>query len=154
EWARGSDRGDCWPKQKLWRTTGGARMASYAVSELPQRVDLARGAGKQQQESVMPDTFLAPGLRTPFFKAGGADAGYAAPALPKPLAAALAARARPDFVVWSQVIPDPLVSNIARELVFEAGLDPEILAFSTILACASSMAGAIQAAAMVGRGGA
>jgi acetyl-CoA acetyltransferase len=45
------------------------------------------------------------------------------------------------------------VSNIARELVFEAGLDPHIPAFSTVLACSTSFVGVIQAAGMVGRGG-
>jgi acetyl-CoA C-acetyltransferase/acetyl-CoA acyltransferase len=102
----------------------------------------------------MSHIFLAPGLRTPFVKAGGLYAAHSALDLSKPVAAAMAARARPDFIVWSQVIPDPLVSNIARELVFEAGLDPEIPAFATILACASSMVGAIQASGMIGRGGA
>jgi acetyl-CoA C-acetyltransferase/acetyl-CoA acyltransferase len=74
-------------------------------------------------------------------------------ALSVPVAQAMAARARPDFVVWGQVIPDPTLSNIARELVFEAGLDPTIPAFSTVLACSSSFVGAIAAAGMVGRGG-
>jgi acetyl-CoA C-acetyltransferase/acetyl-CoA acyltransferase len=101
----------------------------------------------------MSDVFLAPGLRTPFVKAGGAFASHSALDLSKPIAAAMGARARPDLVIWSQVIPDPLVSNIARELVFEAGLDPEIPAFSTILACGSSFVGALQAAGQVGRGG-
>src|SRR5262245_28774590 len=104
--------------------------------------------------SPMPDVFLAPGLRTPFVKAGGPYAKHSALDLSKPVAAAMAARARPDLVVWSQVIPDPLVSNIARELVLEAGLDPEIPAFSTILACSSSFIGAVQAAGMLGHGGA
>ncbi len=102
----------------------------------------------------MPDIFIAPGLRTPFVKASGTYAAYSALDLSKPVAAAMAARARPDFVAWSQVIPDPLVSNIARELVYEAGLDTEIPAFSTILACSSSFVGAVQAGGMLGRGGA
>jgi len=65
----------------------------------------------------------------------------------------MAARARPDFIVWGQVIPDPTISNIARELVFEAGLDPTIPAFSTVIACSTSFMGAIEAAGMIGRGG-
>jgi acetyl-CoA C-acetyltransferase/acetyl-CoA acyltransferase len=101
----------------------------------------------------MTDVFVSPGLRTPFVKAAGLYAQYSALDLSKPIAAAMAARAHPDFIVWSQVIPDPLVSNIARELVFDADLDREIPAFSTILACGSSLVGAIQAAAMMGRGG-
>jgi len=100
----------------------------------------------------MSDIFSEPGLRTPFVRASGVFAQYSALDLSKPIAAATGAKARPDFVVWSRVIPDPLVSNIARELVFEAGLDPEIPAFSAILACFSSFAGAVSAAGMIGHG--
>lgn len=101
----------------------------------------------------MTDIFLAPGLRTPFVKGGGAFAGVDALALSAPVAAAMAARARPDFVIWGEVIPDTTVSNIARELIFEARLDPTIPAFSTTLACSTSFVGVIEAAGMVGRGG-
>jgi acetyl-CoA C-acetyltransferase len=101
----------------------------------------------------MTDVYLAPGVRTPFVKSGGAYAALNGLALSVPVAKAMAAQARPDFVVWGQVIPDPTLSNIARELVFEAGLDPTIPAFSTVLACSSSFVGAIEAAGMVGRGG-
>jgi acetyl-CoA C-acetyltransferase/acetyl-CoA acyltransferase len=101
----------------------------------------------------MTDVFLAPGLRTPFVKGGGVFAGYNSLALSAPVASAMAARARPDFLVWGEVIPEPTISNIARELVFEAGLDPELPAFSTVLACSSSFMGVIEAAGMVGRGG-
>ena len=72
----------------------------------------------------MSDICLSPGLRSPFLKAGGLFAKHTALELSRPIAAAMAKQAAPDFVVWSQVIPDPLVSNIARELVYEAGLNP------------------------------
>ncbi|MDB5429725.1 MAG: acetyl-CoA acetyltransferase [Caulobacter sp.] len=101
----------------------------------------------------MGDVFLVPGVRTPFIKAGGAFAPLNALALSTPVAQAMAARARPDFLVWGQVIPDPSVSNIARELVYEAGLDPTIPAFSTVLACSSSFMAMIEASGMIGRGG-
>ncbi|MEJ0041083.1 MAG: acetyl-CoA C-acyltransferase [Rhizomicrobium sp.] len=101
----------------------------------------------------MTDIYLAPGLRTPFTKAGGLYAKHSALALSSAVASAMAAKARPDFLTWGQVIPDPTVSNIARELVFEAGLDPSIPAFSTILACSSSFMAAIEAAGLIGRGG-
>ena len=102
----------------------------------------------------MTDIFLAPGVRTPFVKGGGPFAAYEALALSKPVAEAMAARGRPDFIVWGQVIPDPTVTNIARELVFEAGLDPTIPAFSTVMACSTSFAAVTEAAGMIGRGGA
>jgi acetyl-CoA C-acetyltransferase/acetyl-CoA acyltransferase len=46
------------------------------------------------------------------------------------------------------------VSNLGRELLLDAGLDPTIPAYSTVLACSTSMMAAIQAGAMLGRGGA
>ncbi|MFI4934107.1 MAG: thiolase family protein [Caulobacterales bacterium] len=101
----------------------------------------------------MTDVYLHPGLRTPFVKGGGAFAAYDSLTLAAPVAKAMAARARPDFLVWGQVIPDATVSNIARELIFQAGLDPTIPAFSTVLACSSSFVGAMSAAGMIGRGG-
>jgi acetyl-CoA C-acetyltransferase len=63
------------------------------------------------------------------------------------------AKASPDFLVWGQVIPDPTISNIARELVFQAGLDPTTPAFSTVLACSTSFMVMVEAAGMIGRGG-
>ena len=101
----------------------------------------------------MTDVFLAPGLRTPFVKGGGAFAQYDALAISAPVAKAMAARARPDFIIWGEVIPEPTVSNIARELVFEAGLDPTIPAVSTVLACSTSFMGMVEASGMIGRGG-
>ena len=100
----------------------------------------------------MAPVFLAPGLRTPFAKGGGPYAPYDALGLSAPLAREMAARARPDLVVWGEVIPEATVSNIARELVFEAGLDPTIPAVSTVLACSTSFMGVVEAAGMVGTG--
>src|SRR5579872_700566 len=101
----------------------------------------------------MSDIFIAPGVRTPFVKGGGLFAAFDSLALSAPVAKAMAARARPDFIVWGEVIPEPTITNIARELVFEAGLDPEVPAFSTVLACSTSFVGVIEAAGMLGRGG-
>ena len=99
------------------------------------------------------DIFLSSGLRTPFVKAGGVYAQHSALDLSVPIVKAMSASARPDFLAWGQVIPDPAVSNIARELVFEAGLDPTIPAYSTIIACSTSFMATLQAAGMIGRGG-
>ena len=86
----------------------------------------------------MTDVFLAAGVRTPFVKAGGVYARRSALELSIPVVQRMRAQARPDLLVWGQVIPDPAVSNIARELVFEAGLEPTIPAYSTVLACSTS----------------
>src|SRR5580704_18675250 len=101
----------------------------------------------------MTQIFLSPGVRTPFVKGGGAFAGYDTLQLSAPLAKAMGAKARPDLIVWGEVIPEPTISNIARELVFEAGLDPTIPAVSTVLACSTSFMGMAEAAGMIGRGG-
>jgi acetyl-CoA C-acetyltransferase/acetyl-CoA acyltransferase len=101
----------------------------------------------------VPDIFLVPGVRTPFVKGGGPFAQYDALAISAPVAAAMAARARPDFIIWGEVIPEATVSNIGRELVFEAGLDPTIPAVSTVLACSTSFMGMVEASGMIGRGG-
>lgn len=102
----------------------------------------------------MSDIYLVPGLRTPFVKAGGVYAQHSSIDLSVPLVRKMAGRARPDFVVWGQVITHPDVSNIAREVVLDAGVDPTIPAFSTTLACSTSFMAAIEAGAMLGRGGA
>src|SRR5271154_3741358 len=94
-------------------------------------------------EANMSDLFLVPGLRTPFAKAGTFYASHSALELSAPIAAAMNAVAKPDFLVWGQVIPDPTLSNIARELVFEAKLDREIPCFSDVMACSTSFVGTI-----------
>jgi acetyl-CoA C-acetyltransferase/acetyl-CoA acyltransferase len=96
-------------------------------------------------------SYLVPGLRTPFVKGGGAYAPYDTIALSIPVVQAMAAAARPDFMVWGQVIPSPTVSNLAREILLDAGLDHEIPAYSTVMACSTSMMATIQAASLVGQ---
>jgi acetyl-CoA C-acetyltransferase len=103
-------------------------------------------------ELAMSDAFLVPGFRTAFVKAGGAFAKHTALELSVPVLQAMNARAAPDFLIWGQVIPDPTVSNIARELIFEAKMSPNIPAFSTIMACSTSFIGTIEASGMVGHG--
>src|ERR1700722_6527079 len=103
------------------------------------------------RRSWMPDTYLVPGFRTPFAKAGTVFSRHTALELSASIAAAMNAKARPDFLVWGQAIPDPSLSNIARELIFQAKLDPEIPSFSDVMACSTSFVGTIFASGMVGR---
>ncbi len=56
---------------------------------------------------------------------------------------------RPDFTVWGTVIPNLTWSNIAREVLMDAGADATIPAFSTVMACSTSMVGAFEAAGMI-----
>jgi acetyl-CoA C-acetyltransferase len=98
--------------------------------------------------------WIAAGVRTPF---GRVDAGLAAMdavALSVPVAKAmgaqLAAGGRPDLMVWGTVAPNLGWSNIAREVLIDAGLDQTIPAFTTVLACSTSMVGTFEAAGMLG----
>ncbi|HEY6240920.1 MAG TPA: acetyl-CoA C-acyltransferase [Burkholderiales bacterium] len=107
------------------------------------------------------DIWLAAGVRTPFARVDGALAGMGAVGLSVPVMRAMlgleATRSqpvvKPDLVVWGTVIPNLGYSNIAREVQIEAGLDQTIPAFSTVLACSTSMVAAFEAAGMLGHGG-
>lgn len=101
----------------------------------------------------MSEIYLHPGLRTPFVKAGREYAPHSSLELSVPVVQSMGAAARPDLLVWGQVIPDPALSNIAREIAFEAGLDPAVPAYSTVMACSTSMTATLQAAGMLGRSG-
>jgi len=94
--------------------------------------------------------FLAAGVRTPFVKVGGAFSHLDAIALSVPvIKAMLEGGGRPDFTIWGTVIPNLTWSNIAREMLLDAGADPTIPAYSTVMACSTSMVGAFQAAGMI-----
>ena len=102
------------------------------------------------------DTWLVSGLRTPFGRVDGALRALDAVALSVPVAQAMAAQlpsgTRPDLFVWGTVAPNLGWSNIAREVLIEARLDQATPAFSTVLACSTSMAAVFQAAGMLGDG--
>src|SRR6266545_1853379 len=108
------------------------------------------------------DIQLAAGLRTPFARVDGPLAGLGAVELSVPVMRAMAGlepmpatplpRARggmregirPDLLVWGTVIPNLGYSNIAREVQIDAGLDRTVPAFSTVLACSTSMVAALE----------
>ena len=98
------------------------------------------------------DVWLAAGVRTPFAKVDGALAGYDAIELSVPVArhmVDLLQGGKPDFAVWGVVVPSLTFSNIAREVLMDAGIDATIPAFSTVMACSTSMMAAIEAAGMI-----
>ncbi|TMG77673.1 MAG: acetyl-CoA C-acyltransferase [Betaproteobacteria bacterium] len=118
------------------------------------------------------DIWLAAGLRTPFARVDGPLAGLGAIGLsvpvmramiglepssaaprPRPGEGSIREGIRPDLLVWGTVIPNLGYSNIAREVQIEAGLDRTVPAFSTVLACSTSMVAALEAASMLGHGG-
>lgn len=94
------------------------------------------------------EIWLAAGLRTPFARVGTMLAGRDALELSTPLARTMLAQATPDLAVWGAVIPSLRWSNIAREVMVEAG-GAEVAAYSVVLACATSMVGAFAAAGML-----
>ncbi|HTB41499.1 MAG TPA: acetyl-CoA C-acyltransferase [Reyranella sp.] len=98
------------------------------------------------------DVWLAAGVRTPFAKVDGALAAFDAIELSVPVARHMVAElkgGRPDFAVWGVVVPSLTFSNIAREVLMDAGIDATVPAFSTVMACSTSMMGAIEAAGMI-----
>jgi acetyl-CoA C-acetyltransferase len=100
------------------------------------------------------DIWFAAGLRTPFAKVDGPLAKLGAIPLSVPVVKAMAAQCgHPDLLIWGTVIPNLGYSNIAREVQMDSGLDPSVPAFSTVMACSTSMIAAFEAAGMLGRGG-
>ena len=99
-------------------------------------------------------TWLVSGVRTPFARVDGALRNLDAVGLSVPVAKAMAAQlpagTRPDLMVWGTVAPNLGWSNIAREVLIEAGIDQATPAFSTVLACSTSMVAVFEAAGMLG----
>src|SRR5258708_40317039 len=98
------------------------------------------------------DIWLAAGVRTPFAKVDGPLHAVDAIELSVPVAehvVGLLKSGRPDFAVWGAVVPSLIWSNIAREVLMDAGIDPTTPAFSPVMACSTSMMGAIEAAGMI-----
>src|SRR3990167_4822254 len=98
------------------------------------------------------DIWLASGVRTPFAKVDGPLGAFDAIELSVPVArhmVGLLNGGKPDFAVWGTVVPNLTWSNITREVLMDAGIDATVPAFSTVMACSTSMVGAIEAAGMI-----
>ncbi len=105
--------------------------------------------------SATNEVWLAAGVRSPFAKVDGALNSLGAIELSVPIVKNMVARlngALPAFIVWGTVVPNLTWSNIAREIVMDAGLPATIPAFSTVMACSTSMVGTFQAAGMLDDG--
>jgi acetyl-CoA C-acetyltransferase len=98
--------------------------------------------------------WLAAGLRTPFVRVDGPFARRDALALSVPVVQAMARQASGpiDFAIWGWVVLNLAYSNLAREVWLEAGLDPHVPEFTTIMQCSTSMVGAFQAAGLLSLG--
>ncbi len=96
--------------------------------------------------------WLAAGVRTPFARVDGPLSKLDAIELSTPVVRHMIGQlngALPQFAVWGAVVPNLTWSNIAREVLMEAGVSPSVTAFSTIMACSTSMMGVIEAAGML-----
>jgi acetyl-CoA C-acetyltransferase len=96
--------------------------------------------------------WIVPGLRTAFSKSDGPFKSFDAIALSVPVVRAMLdelAGGFPDFCIWGTVMPNLTWSNIAREVLLDAGAGAHVPAFSTVMACSTSMMGAIEAAGML-----
>ena len=99
--------------------------------------------------------WVATGMRTPFARVDGPLSSRDALALSVPVVQAMARQASGpiDLTVWGSVAVNLAYSNLAREIWLEAGLDPHVPAFTTILQCCTSLVAAFEAAGMLGRPG-
>jgi len=98
------------------------------------------------------DVWFAAGVRTPFAKVDGPLGKFDAISLSVPVVRHMIDQlhgAAPDFAVWGTVAPNLTWSNIGREVLMDAGVAPTIPAFSTVMACSTSMVAAIEAAGMI-----
>lgn len=99
-----------------------------------------------------PAVWLAAGVRTPFARAGGPLAKLDAIELSLPVVRHMLdelAGAVPDFFTWGTVVPNLTWSNLAREVLMDAGAPATVPAFSTVMACSTSMVGVLEAAGML-----
>ena len=99
--------------------------------------------------------WLGAGLRTPFVGVDGPFAHRDSLALSVPVVQAMTALAsgQIDFAVWGAVVGNLAYANLAREVWFEAKLEPHVPTFTTIMQCSTSMVGVFEAAGMLGRAG-
>jgi acetyl-CoA C-acetyltransferase len=101
-----------------------------------------------------PAVWLAAGLRTPSARVDGPFAHRDSLTLSVPVVDAMAGQVSGtiDFAVWGTVAVNLAYSNLAREVWLEAGLDPHVPTFTTIMQCGTSMVAVFEAAGMLGRG--
>ncbi len=97
----------------------------------------------EESKSGVSRVAIVAGLRTPFAKQGTAYRDMTTLELGSIVVKELLARAEldlgeVDLVVYGQAIPTPSVPNVAREIVFGAGIPKRVEAFSVTRACATS----------------
>lgn len=97
------------------------------------------------------EIWLASGLRTPFAKEGKELEGFGAIDLSVSVVNNMKKKTNiePSYLAWGTVVPSLEYSNLARDIVLESDIDDKVIAFSTTLACSTSLVAAIQVANMI-----
>jgi len=102
-------------------------------------------------KKIEKEIWLAAGLRTPFVKENKEFKDITATALSIAVVNQMILKeaVEPDYLAWGTVVPSLTYGNIARDIVLESGLRDETVAFTTTMACASSVLSTIQLASMI-----
>ena len=97
------------------------------------------------------EIWIAAGLRTPFAKNDKELQDVSALNLSSAVIDKMyeTEKINPHYVVWGTVVPNLTYSNIAREVVMDSKLNQNTIAFSTVLACSSSLLATIEIASML-----
>ena len=100
---------------------------------------------------------LVGGMRTPFVKAGTVFRDLSQLQLSSHAVKGLLERSglspdKIDLLVWGRVLHDPLISNLAREIVFDLRLPPSIRAYLVSNNCITSIHAATDVADAIARG--
>jgi acetyl-CoA C-acetyltransferase len=107
------------------------------------------------------DVFVVPSLRSPFARMDRELEDFDSIQLSLPVVQQSIlgghgpgpeGRAGVDLFVWGAVIPSLTISNWAREVWLDSGLDPHVPALTVIQQCATSLAGATHAAGQIRSG--
>lgn len=102
-------------------------------------------------KKIKDEVWVVSGLRTPFAKNDRELRNIGAVEMSVSVLNKMkeANNIQPDYVAWGTVVPSLTYSNIARDIVLQSKINDTTIAFSTTLACATSLAGAIQSATMI-----
>ncbi|KAA2217398.1 thiolase family protein [Maribacter flavus] len=97
------------------------------------------------------EIWLASGLRTPFVKENKELESIGAVDLSVAVLNQMKRKEQlnPDYVAWGTVVPNLEYSNIARDAVLESEVNDETIAFTTTMACSTSLLSTLQLASML-----
>ena len=102
-------------------------------------------------KTTVDTVWLIAGVRTPFSKVDKELKDLDVINLSLPVVKAMTENTKltPDLLIWGSVAPNLGYSNLAREIIMDAELDQTIPAFTSIMACSTSMMAAIEATSLI-----